>query len=169
VVELLEAGVTVGLGSDGPQPDRPADPFQDMKMAIYLQRHRFGTEHVLPPGKTLEMATLDGFHALGLDAELGSIEVGKKADLIVVEAFNAHLWPLSMPVQQLVYFASGADVQHVIVDGRLVIEHGRATAIDEAALLEEAAEELQRLMREPALGLRRLTDTPEGFWGQARY
>lgn len=168
VVELLEAGVIVGLGSDGPQPDRSGDPFLDLKMAMSLQRHRFGTQSVLPPGKVLELATIDAYRALNLDHELGSLEVGKKADLVVVDAFKPHLWPLAMPVQQLVYYATGADVEHVIVDGQHLIDRGRVLSVDQAAVLEAAAEELERLMSYPELGLRPLTAIPERFWGQAR-
>jgi 5-methylthioadenosine/S-adenosylhomocysteine deaminase len=168
VVELLEAGVTIGLGSDGPQPDRAGDPFLDLKMAMSLQRHRFGAQSVLPPGKALEMGTIDAYRALNLDRELGSLEVGKIADLIVVDAFKPHLWPLAMPVHQLVYFATGADVEHVVVDGKLVIENKRATGVNEAALLEEAAGELERLMSYPELKLRPLAEIPDRFWRHAR-
>ena len=168
IVELLEAGVTVGLGSDGPQPDRAADPFLDLKAAMLLQRYRFHTPSILPPGMVLEMGTIDAFHALNLDHELGSIEAGKKADLIVVDAFKPHLWPLTMSAHQLAYFATGSDVQHVFVDGRQVIDDRRVTGIDEAALLEEAAAEMERLMSYPELGIRGLTAIPERFWGHAR-
>jgi cytosine/adenosine deaminase-related metal-dependent hydrolase len=168
VVELLEAGVTVGLGSDGPQPDRSGDPFLDLKGALMLQRHRFGAPGVLPPGKVLEMATIDAHHALDLDHELGSLEPGKKADLVVVDAFRPNLWPLAMPVHQLVYYATGADVEHVFVDGRQVVEGGRVTTVDQAALLEESAQELERLMAYPELGLRELAAIPDRFWGHAR-
>ncbi|MCC7105089.1 MAG: amidohydrolase family protein [Chloroflexi bacterium] len=167
VVELIEAGVIVGLGSDAPQMDRNCDPFLDMKMAISLQRHRTHSDHTLPPGKVLEMATIDGYRALHLDRELGSVEVGKKADLVVVDAFKPHLSPLTMPVHQLVYYATGADVEHVFVDGQQVIESGRPTRIDQAALLEETYVEMERLMSFPELGLRKLTGMPERFWGHA--
>jgi cytosine/adenosine deaminase-related metal-dependent hydrolase len=167
VVELIEAGVTVGLGSDAPQPDHASDPFLELKMAMSLQRHRFGTPSVLPPGKALAMGTLDGHRALKLDHELGSIEVGKKADLVVVDAFKPHLWPLAMPVHQLVYYATGADVEHVFVNGRQVVDGGKVTTVDETALLEEAQSELERLMAIPELRLAELAEIPDGFWDRA--
>ncbi|MCC7106337.1 MAG: amidohydrolase family protein [Chloroflexi bacterium] len=168
IVEMIEAGIIVGLGSDGPQPDRAADPFLDMKAAMMLQRYRFKSQEVLPPGKVLEMASIDGYRALNLDHELGSLEPGKKADLIVIDALKPHLWPLSMPVHQVVYYATGADVEHVFVEGRQVIDGGKPTTIDQTALLEEAEEELERLMREPGLGLPELARVPERYWGVAR-
>ncbi|MCC7104280.1 MAG: amidohydrolase family protein, partial [Chloroflexi bacterium] len=149
-------------------PDRPADPFLDMKGAMLLQRHRFGSQRVLPPGKALEMATIDAFRALNLDHELGSIEVGKKADLVVVDAFKPHLWPLAMPVHQLVYYATGADVEHVLVDGKLVVRDHQLTQVDQRALLVESRAELERLRGYPELQLRELAQIPDRFWGHAQ-
>ena len=91
----------------------------------------------MPAGKLLEMATIDGYKALGLDHELGSVEVGKKADLITVDLFQPHLYPINMPVHRVVYEATGQDVRDVIVDGRLVMEDRKMLTIDEAEVLEE--------------------------------
>lgn len=168
LVELLEAGVTVGLGGDAPYIDRSGDPFLDMQEVIRLQRHRFGDATVIPPGKALEMATIDAHRALHLDDVLGSVEAGKKADLVLVNAYTARLWPLTMPVHQLVYFGSGADVKHVIVNGQQVVRDGRVTLVDEAALLAEAAEEMARLMSIKELGLRELAALSPRTWGHAR-
>lgn len=168
VVELLEAGVIVGLGSDAPYIDRSADPFLDMQEAMRLQRHRFGDPTVLPPGKALEMCTIDAYRALHLDDMLGSIEVGKKADVVVVDAHTPRLWPLTVPVPQLVYCGTGGDVKHVIVNGQQVVRDRRVITVDEDALLGEAAEEMARLMSLKALDLPELTKLPERMWGHAR-
>ena len=167
VVEMLDKGVTVGLGSDGPAPDRSGDAFVTVRAAMHHQRDRFNSQDVLPAGKALEMATIDGYRALGLDHLGGSLEVGKKADLIVVDMFRLNLWPFAAPVQQVAYFATGDNVRHVFVDGRHVVEDGTLTTIDEAALLEEAGEELERMMAIPQLGLGGLAADPPGF-GQTR-
>ena len=149
VPELIEAGVTVGLGADGPPPNRNCDIFLDMKAAMRLQRVHFKDPDVMPAGKLLEMATIDGYKALGLDDELGSIEVGKKADIITVDLFQPHLYPINMPVHRVVYEATGQDVRDVIVDGRLVMEGRKVLTIDEEQVLDSSVE-MNRMMIERA-------------------
>jgi hypothetical protein len=168
VVEMIEGGVVVGLGSDGPAPDRACDPWLTMHAAMRHQRDRFQSPEFLPTGKALEMATIDGYRALSLDDRVGSIEPGKLADLIVVDLFSPNLWPAGSPVQQLAYFATGRNVRHVFVDGRHVVDEGQLVSIDVPALLEEAAAELERLFRIPELNLQELSAIPAGF-GKARY
>jgi cytosine/adenosine deaminase-related metal-dependent hydrolase len=166
VPELIEAGVAVGLGADGPPPNRNCDIFLDMKAAMRLQRVHFKDPDVMPAGKLLEMATIDAYKALRLDHELGSIEVGKKADIITVDLYQPHLYPINMPVHRVVYEATGQDVRDVIVDGRLVMEGRKLLTIDEGQVLDESAE-MNRKMIERA-GLAPFAAIPERFWGVAR-
>jgi cytosine/adenosine deaminase-related metal-dependent hydrolase len=168
VVEMLEADVNVGLGSDAPQIDRTGDPFMDMQMVFKVQRRRFSDPGVLPVGKILEMSSIDGYRALGLEHVGGSLEVGKKADIVVLDAFKPHIWPLTMPVHQLVYYATGSDVEHVFVNGRQVLEHGKIVTINVADLLEEADEEMRRLRSYPELKLDRLMGSSPKLWRKAR-
>jgi 5-methylthioadenosine/S-adenosylhomocysteine deaminase len=135
VPELIDAGVNVALGADTPSTHN-CDIFLDMKAAIDQQRIHFKDARMLPPGKVLEMATIDGCKALGLDSELGSIETGKQADLITVDLFQPHLYPVDMLVYRLVYNATGADVSDVVVGGRLVMEARKILTIDEGQVLE---------------------------------
>jgi 5-methylthioadenosine/S-adenosylhomocysteine deaminase len=166
VPELIDAGVTVGLGADGPPPNRNCDVFLDMKAAMRLQRVHFKDPDVMPAGKLLEMATIDGYRALGLDHELGSIEVGKKADLITVDLFQPHLYPINMPVHRVVYEATGQDVRDVIVDGRLVMEGRKVLTVNEEQVL-DSADEMNRKTIEWA-GLAPLAIIPDRFWGVSR-
>jgi len=166
VPELIEAGVTVGLGADGPPPNRNCDIFLDMKAAMRLQRVHFKNPDVMPAGKLLEMATIDGYKALEMDHELGSIEVGKKADIITVDLFQPHLYPINMPVHRVVYEATGQDVRDVIVDGRLVMEGRKILTIDEDDVLNSSVE-MNRIMMERG-GLAPFATIPERFWGVAR-
>jgi cytosine/adenosine deaminase-related metal-dependent hydrolase len=163
VPELIDAGVTVGLGADGPPPNRNCDIFLDMKAAMRLQRMHFKDPNMMPAGKILEMATIDGYRALGLDRELGSIEVGKKADIITVDLYQPHLYPINMPVHRVVYEATGQDVRDVIVDGRLVIEGRKALTVNEEQVLDDA-DEMNRKTIERA-GLAPFVATPQRFWG----
>jgi 5-methylthioadenosine/S-adenosylhomocysteine deaminase len=165
VPELIDAGITVGLGADTPS-NHDCDLFLDMKAAILLQRMHFKDARMLPPGKALEMATIDGSRALGLDQELGSVELGKKADLITVDLAQPHLSPRDMPAYRLVYGATGRDVSDVIVDGRLVMQGRKLLTIDEAALLDRVQEVYHRFVARG--GLEKLTGLPPRFWGVSR-
>lgn len=165
VPELIDAGVTVALGSDSPSTHN-CDLFLDMKAAIDQQRIHFKDANMLPPGKVLEMATIDGCKVLGLDKELGSVEVGKKADLISVNLFQPHLCPLDMLVYRLVYNATGADVADVTVSGRLVMEDRRILTVDETEVLEHAQTVYRRFVERANLAPH--TRNSDRFWGVSR-
>lgn len=166
-IELMDRGVTVILGSDATAPDRSGDMFRHMFMAMrYHQRH-FRDQRVLPPGKALEMVTIDAARAMGLDAEIGSLEVGKKADVITVDLAQAHMYPPNMPLYRLVCFAVGQDVRDVVCDGALLLRDRRFMQADSAAILAEAAAETEKMLLRTELG--HMLATPEGFWGRTRY
>jgi cytosine/adenosine deaminase-related metal-dependent hydrolase len=166
VPELIEAGAVVGLGSDGTAPDRSADMFRHMFQCMHYHRRHFRNASVLPPGKMLEMVTIDGATALGMDAEIGSLEVGKRADVILVDLFKPHMVPANMPLYRLTNFAVGSDVDTTIVAGRVLME-GRKLAdhIDEPAILEDAERQAALLLERT--GLHAMTALPERFWGVA--
>jgi 5-methylthioadenosine/S-adenosylhomocysteine deaminase len=166
VPELIEAGAVVGLGSDGTAPDRGYDMFRHMFQAMHYHRRHFRDPAILPPGKVLEMATIDGATALGMAGEIGSVEVGKQADLILVDLFKPHMVPMTMPLYRLTCFANGADVDTTIVAGRILMRERKLVGIDEASILEEADRQAA-LMVERA-GLRDLERLPDRFWGVAR-
>lgn len=167
VPELLDRGVTVILGSDATAPDRSGDMFRHMFMAMrYHQRH-FRDARMMPPGKLLEMVTIDSARAMGLDAELGSLEVGKKADIITVALDEPHLYPPNMPLYRLACFAGGGDVRDVVCDGRLLMRDRQLIYADQKAILEEAARQTALMLERT--GLAPLLATPEGFWGRSRY
>ena len=121
VPELIDAGVTVALGSDGAAPDRGYDMFRHMFQCMHYHRRHFRDAGVLPHGKVLEMVTIDAARALSLDDEIGSLEAGKKADIILVDLYKPHLMPLNMPVYRITCFANAADVSTTIVDGRVLM------------------------------------------------
>jgi 5-methylthioadenosine/S-adenosylhomocysteine deaminase len=136
--ELMGRGVVVALGSDAPAPDRPFDMFRHMFMAMRLHARHFRDETVLPPTRALRMATIDGARALGLEHEIGSVETGKRADLILLDLAKPHLAALGSPVEGVVSFANGADVDTVFVDGRIILERGNILTLDVDAVLEAA-------------------------------
>jgi cytosine/adenosine deaminase-related metal-dependent hydrolase len=167
VPELLDAGVTVMLGSDGAAPDRSYDMFRHMFQAMRYQRRHYRDPRVLPPGKCLEMCTIDAARALGLEAELGSLEVGKKADITLIDLHKPHLYPVNMPVDRVVYYANGNDVDMVIVDGKILLENGVFLDIDLNKYLDMAQRELDRAVEKS--GLDTLYEVSDGYWNASRY
>lgn len=167
VPELIEAGVNVALGSDGIAPDRSYDMFRHMWQAMHYHRRHFRDAGVLPHGKALEMVTIDAARALGMGHEIGSLEVGKKADIILVDLFKPHLMPLNMPVHRITSFATGADVCTTIVDGKLLMEDGKVLTVDESEVMEGAQAATERMLQRT--GLHHLLALPPNLWGVAHY
>ena len=163
VPELINAGARVVLGSDAGAPDRGYDMFKHMAQCMHYHRRHFQDPQVMPTGKVLEMATIDAAEGLGRGAELGSLEVDKIADIILVDLFKPHLVPINMPVMRLAHFANAADVHTVIIDGRIVMRDRKTIQVDEAAVLEEVENEASRMIRDN--GFENLLDPPQSFWG----
>jgi len=125
VPEMLAAGCRVALGADGAPCNNRLDAFAEMRLAALIQKPRHGSD-ALPAAQVLELATLGGARALGLENEIGSIEPGKKADLVVLDLTGPHAVPEEAEViSRLVYAARASDVRHVIVDGRTVVRDGK--------------------------------------------
>jgi 5-methylthioadenosine/S-adenosylhomocysteine deaminase len=138
IPEMLLAGVTVGLASDGPASSNNHSLFQAMKFAALMQKGFHQDATVITAEKVLEMATIDGARAVGLGKDIGSIETGKKADLIVVDYNNAFMTPIHNPVSAIVYSALGHEVSTVMIDGRFVMRDGMATGVNEAEIRKQA-------------------------------
>jgi cytosine/adenosine deaminase-related metal-dependent hydrolase len=135
--ELLARGVAVGLGTDSANSSNYLDGVRMLNAAALGFKDGRQDVSCLPAEQALEMATLTGARAVGLDAEIGSIEVGKKADLVLFETRRAEWRSLRDPVNNLVYAADGRSVRCVVADGRLVVDDGRVLFADEAAVSEQ--------------------------------
>jgi cytosine/adenosine deaminase-related metal-dependent hydrolase len=167
VPELLDAGVTVILGSDAAAPDRSYDMFRHMFQCMRYHRRYYRDPRVLPPGKVLEMATIEGAKALDLEKMIGSIEPGKKADLILVDMYKPHLYPLNMPVDRITCYANGNDVDTVIVDGEILMENRVVNTVNEDEVLERAQREIEAAVGRS--GMKGLFETTEKYWGHSTY
>ena len=165
-IELMDAGATVMLGSDGVAPDRSYDMFRHMFQAGRYHRFHFRDPDVLPSGKILEMVTVDAARALGLEKEVGSLEPGKKADVILVDWWRPHLVPMNMAPYRVALFANGNDVHTVIVDGRLLMRNRQVLSVNEDSVLTKAQREADAAIKRS--GLDSLTRLPKGFWGATR-
>jgi len=145
IPEMLAAGCRVGIGADGAPCNNGLDAFVEMRLAALLQKPRLGPE-ALPALQALELATLGGARALGLEAEIGSIEAGKCADLIVLDLDGPHAQPEDADlISRIVYSARAADVRHVIVDGRIVVRDGVLKTADTAEIRRKANAEARQL------------------------
>src|SRR5216117_2166871 len=149
IPEMLAAGCRVGIGADGAPCNNRLDAFEEMRLAALIQKPRLGPD-ALPAGQVLELATLGGARALGLEAEIGSIEPGKLADLVVLDLTGPHVVPEDADiVSRLVYGARASDVRDVFVDGKpVVLGHELLTApIDEIVReADRSAAELHRMV-----------------------
>jgi cytosine/adenosine deaminase-related metal-dependent hydrolase len=145
IPEMLAAGCRVGIGADGAPCNNRLDAFSEMRLAALIQKPRLGPA-ALPALQALELATLGGARALGLEADIGSIEVGKCADLIVLDLEGPHAQPDEADlVSRIVYSARAADVRHVIVDGRIVVREGDLTTADLGDIRRRANKEARAL------------------------
>ena len=145
IAKLLEEGVSVSLGADGAACNNRLDMFTEMRTAALLQKVLHGPE-VLPADRVLRMATIDGARALGLDAEIGTLEVGKRADVSVVRLDRLHSTPVTDVVSVLVYSAEADDVDAVIVDGEVLLRDGSLLTLNEPETIATARSEAQALM-----------------------
>jgi cytosine/adenosine deaminase-related metal-dependent hydrolase len=139
---MLAAGVNVGLGTDGGPSNNTYDLVREMRWASYLHKARTLDPLVMPAEHVLEMATINGAKAMGLEEEIGSLEVGKQADFVVFDLDKPHVTPSMNPVSTLVYAASGTDVDTVVIAGKVVVEGGKALTLDEDRVLREARQRL---------------------------
>ncbi|WPE21410.1 amidohydrolase family protein [Shinella zoogloeoides] len=145
--ELRAEGITVSLGTDAAAPDRSFDMFRNMFQAHRYHARHFRDDTVLPPSELLEMATIEGARALSMESEIGSLEVGKRADILLVNMRQPHLWPPVDPVQRLARFANGADVDTTIVGGRILMRGRKLVGQDEDAILDRAEKAFRLAMR----------------------
>ena len=140
VAEMLARKIPVSLGADGAACNNRLDMFTEMRTAALLQKLAHGPE-VLSAAQVLRMATIDGARALGLDNEIGSLEVGKRADVIVVDLNQLHSSPKQDVISSLVYSAQPSDVRVTIIDGRVVMRDGGLMTMDESVVVKEANRE----------------------------
>jgi 5-methylthioadenosine/S-adenosylhomocysteine deaminase len=144
IAEMLARKISVSLGADGAACNNRLDMFTEMRTAGLLQKLAHGPE-ALPAARVLRMATIDGARALDLDKEIGSLEIGKRADVIVVDLNRPHTSPASDVVSALVYSAQPADVRATIIDGRVMMREGKLVTLDETSVIEAANREAAAL------------------------
>ena len=139
VPAMRTARIPVGLGTDGAASNNDLDMFEAMRQAAFLHKLQTGDPRAIPARTALEMATREGARALGLEQSIGSVEAGKRADLIVVNMSSARQTPVYDPISHLVYATHGDDVRTTIVNGRVLMRDRKMLTLDEHAVLADAA------------------------------
>lgn len=150
IVDMLATGLNVGVGTDGPASNNNLDLFEEMRLASFIAKTSTNDPTALPAGKAVEMATRMGAHALHLGDRVGSLEAGKRADIISVQLHSTHNFPHfdrdpNSIYARLVYAAKSTDVRDVMVNGQWVMRQAELLTIDQASLLEQAAEYAKRI------------------------
>jgi 5-methylthioadenosine/S-adenosylhomocysteine deaminase len=140
VPQMIRANIALGLGTDGAASNNTLDMFEAMKTAALLHKLATNDPKVVNAHQALEMATINGARALHLEKEIGSLEPGKRADLIIVGLGGPHQVPVYNLHSQLVYATEASDVKTVIINGRIVMRDQRVLTLDQAAVLAKANE-----------------------------
>jgi 5-methylthioadenosine/S-adenosylhomocysteine deaminase len=147
IPKLLSAGITVGIGTDGASSNNNLDMLEEMRTAALLHKVNEGDPLVLPALQVLKMATSEGARALRLE-DVGLLRPGYKADLILIDLNKAHLYPRHNLAAHVVYAAQSGDVDTVIIDGHLVMEHKKVLTIDRERVFQEVEDRVKRLLSE---------------------
>ena len=137
IVKFLTAGIKVGLGTDGAASNNNLNMFEEMNMVAKVQKAMNKDTTVLPADTVLKMATIDGAKVLGIDNITGSLEEGKKADIIFIDLNKPHLTPMYNPYSHLVYAVQGSDVDTVIINGKIVMKNRKLITINENEVIEK--------------------------------
>ena len=152
IPDLMAAGVKVGLGTDSNLSNNNLDMFEEMRLAAFLQKLYRNDPSILPCKEVLRMATMGSAACLGLDDIIGSIEVGKRADMIIMDMHQPHLYPLlpepnTNVIEQIVYSASAADVMTTIVEGQILMHERELITLDWETAAEDVLEQAQDLIK----------------------
>lgn len=154
VPQMLASGINVALGCDGGPSNNDYDLIREMKLAAILHKAVTNDPLIVPAETVLEMATINGARALGLDHEIGSLEVGKKADFAIIDLNRLHTTPSPNPISTLVYAATGGEVDTVVVDGQIVVEQGQLLTMDEEEIIQEAQQHAGALYKRAGIEIR---------------
>lgn len=147
VEKMIKKGINVALGTDGPSSNNNLNMFEEMNLAAIINKSVDHDATSIPAITAIKMATVNGAKALGLEKEIASIEVGKKADLIIIDTQKPHFYPRHNIISAVAYSAQASDVKTVIVDGKIVMEDYEIKTIDTERIMFEAEKAAKDLMR----------------------
>jgi 5-methylthioadenosine/S-adenosylhomocysteine deaminase len=151
IPDMLRAGLTVGLATDGPASNNNQNMIHVLKYAALLHKVAREDPLAMTAEQVLEMATINGAHAIGMGDQIGSLEVGKRADIVLMALDNPFVTPVHDPISSIVYAALGSEPRWVVIDGCVVLANGELTTLDEQAVGERAARAAASLARRAGL------------------
>jgi len=146
VDKMLNEGINVSLGTDGSCSNNNLNMFEEINLAAILNKGITGNSMAVPAIEAIKMATINGAKALGIDDKVGSIDVGKCADIILLDLNKPHLYPRNNLISSLVYSMQASDVDTVIVDGNILMENRKLTTIDLKEVINQIQLSSERLM-----------------------
>lgn len=146
VLKLMEKGVNVALGTDGSCSNNNVNMFEEINLSAIIHKGASGNPTSIPAMTALKMATINGAKGLGLDNEIGSLEAGKKADLIIIDLNKPHFYPMFDVVSSMAYTAQASDVETVIINGKVVMENYDLKTIDVEEVYENIGKSIKRLV-----------------------
>lgn len=146
ITEMMEQGITVGLGTDGAGSATTLDMFEEIKAASWLQKLDYGDPTRLPARQVLRMATKESANLLNIAEEVGTLEIGKKADIILIDMKKPHLQPIHNIESLLAYSVNGGDVDTTIVNGKVLMRNRQLLTMDEEELLAQVSVRARRIV-----------------------
>ena len=162
IVKLLRNGVRVAVATDGAAPFHHSDLFLDIHRAMVMQQMEHQDRSVLPPGRALRLVTAEAAAVFGMEDEIGSLEKGKKADVILIDLDQPHLTPFVDPINTIAWYVRGNDVDTVLVDGKVLMEAGQILSVDEDEVLDHARQEADAAFAR--FDLDEYLDHGAGYW-----
>ncbi|MEM1546216.1 MAG: amidohydrolase [Candidatus Methanomethylicia archaeon] len=147
VREMIRHGINVGIGTDGPASNNTLDLLRDLRFASIIQKAKYLDPTALSSLEILKMATINGAKALGINNDIGDIEKGKKADIILLDLKSPYLHPVHNIYSTIVYSACGLNVDTVIVDGKVLVKNGKCIHLDEEEIMKKADEKALDLIK----------------------
>ncbi len=145
--KLRANGINVALGTDGQGSTNTLDMFEEIKTAAYLQKVTYQNATAISGEDVMKMATIEGARVLGIDSEVGSLEEGKKADIIIIDTNKPHLCPIHNIYSTLAYSVNGADVETSIINGKIVMENRQVLGADEQEIMQDCRRITENLFK----------------------
>jgi cytosine/adenosine deaminase-related metal-dependent hydrolase len=162
IAKLLRNGVRVAIATDGAAPFHQSDLFLDIHRAMVMQQMEHQDRAVLPPGRALRLVTAEAAAVFGMEHEIGSLETGKKADVILIDLEQPHLTPFVDPVNMIAWYVRGNDVDTVLVDGQILMEGRQVLSVDEDEVLHHARREADAAFAR--FDLEKYLNHGSGYW-----
>lgn len=147
IKELVDAGVNIALGTDGASSNNNLNMFEEINLAALVNKAANEDTTCIPAMKALEMATINGAKAMNREKELGSLEIGKKADIILIDTNKPHMYPKYNMISSLVYSAQASDVDTVIINGNIIMRNRILTTVNESKIFENIEKSIYRIMK----------------------